>query len=398
MPSGPSDARVLVVEGGGDVANDEACVSTSLQEYLPGQVVSKCQLTAGEYLRELGPTLDCIVSFTDDKSFLNTLVEYYPTIPLVLYTDEITDAGVDAVVSPDQSIEALANAVEREVREARKENHLEEENTKLTALGQYAQEITACETVEEVTEQTIKATRGALNFDFCVFALVEGDQIVPYGSTLPMKAERPIAIGEGIAGRTLARGETQRVGNLQNDPDAEFKQRGFRSVVSVPVGTRGVLQVVSVEEDVYTERDVEFLEILAGYTNEALQRLDREATLRAERDRFHAFFEALPAPALYLEAESDGTVQIREANAAYKRLFDETVGPVRGPAGAVVQTKQEHELFSKHLNADGPVTERVTRELDGRGETDLEVTLVPVGESGPTSSAYAIYVADASLP
>jgi PAS domain-containing protein len=393
MPSIPSDARVLVVRSEDDVA-DQSAVASSLTARLSGQTVVRCGPTAAEYLLELGPTVDCVVSLCGDTEAVRAVERTDSTIPLVVYGDGPDGSHVDAVVPTAAGVDGLVEQIRAQVAHSREESHLEEVNAKLTALGRYAKEITGCETVQDVCDQTIEATLDALAFDFCVLALVEGDRIVPYGSTLPTKAQRPIGIDQGIAGRTLEAGEPQVVADMQTDPDATFKERGFRSVVSVPIGDRGTLQVVSREVGAYEERDVEFLEILAGYTNEALARLEREAALRAERDRFHTLFDGLPGPAVYVESEEPGGARVREVNAAYETLFPDGTEAVGAPASEALPTARERALVLDHLRDDGPARERVERTLRDGGTSSVSLTLVPVEHVGQAASGFLVYVLD----
>lgn len=391
MATGPSDTRVLVVTNEGDPA-DESDISSALADKLPGQTVVRCGATAVEYLSELGPTVDCVVSVGNDTSAVSNIAEMDSTIPLVVYGEDIVSTDVDAVIPPTAGIDDVVARVEAEVSESREASHLEEVNAKLTALARYAKEITGCETVQDVCGRTVDATIDALDFDFCILALVEGDQIVPYGATLSPEDQRPIDVTEGIAGRTLETGEPQVVDDMQSDPDAAFKDRGYRAVTSVPVGDRGVLQVVSEEEaGVYDDRDVEFLEILAGYTNEALARLERETALRTERDRFHALFDGLPAPAVYVESDRPGDYRVREINAAYERTFPDGAAAVNASLSEALPTARERRLVSDQLRGDGPVRENVERTVRDGGTETLSVTLVPVQHVGLSASGFLVY-------
>ncbi|RDI71145.1 GAF domain-containing protein [Halopelagius longus] len=392
MASGPSDTRVLVVTTGGDAAGEESDVASSLSAHLPGQTVVRSSSTAAEYLRELGPTVDCVVAVGADADVVWTISETDPSIPLVVYGEEVLYTHVDAVIPSTASIDDLVARVQTEVSESRETNHLEEVNAKLTALSRYAKQITGCETVHDVCDRTVEATHDALDFDFCVLAFVEGDQIVPCCSTLPMDAERPIDLGEGVAGRTLETGEPQVVADMQSDPDATFKEREFRSVVSVPVGDRGVLQVVADEADAYDEQDVEFLEILAGYTNEALARLERETALRDERDRFHAFFEALPVPVAYVEAERSGEASVREINAAYERTFPQAADALGEDAADAFPTTGERRLVSDRLRDADPADQQIERSVREAGVEPFTVVLVPLERIGLSASGYLVYV------
>ncbi|SFF94952.1 GAF domain-containing protein [Halopelagius inordinatus] len=392
MATGPSDTRVLVVTNECDDPHGASDIASVLADRLPGQTVVKCEATAAEYLAELGPTVDCVVSLSSDISPILEVAEMDAAIPLVVYGDDIVSTDVDAVIPRTASVDDVVARVETEVSESRETNRLEEVNAKLTALSRYAKEITGCETVQDVCSRTIDATVDALDFDYSILALVDGDQIVPYGATIPPEEQRPIGISDGIAGRTLEMGESQVVDDMQSDPDATFKHRGYRAVMSVPISDRGVLQVVSEEEaGAYDDRDVEFLETLAGYTNEALARLERETALRTERDRFHALFDGLSAPTAYVESDAPGDYRVREINAAYERTFPNGSDAVGASVSEALPTERERRLVEDQLRGETPVRESVERTVrTGEAET-LSVTLVPVQHVGPSASGFLVY-------
>lgn len=391
MGTGPSDTRVLIITYEG-TPDDESPIAAELADRLPGQTVVRCGATAVEYLSELGPTVDCVVSVGNDTSAVSNIAEMDSTIPLVVYGEDIVSTAVDAVIPRTAGVDDVVARIEAEVSESREASRLEEVNAKLTALARYAKEITGCETIQDVCGRTVDATVDALDFDFCILALVDDDQFVPYGATLPPEQQRPIGVTEGIAGRTLETGEPQVVDDMQSDPDAAFKDRGYRAVMSVAVGDRGVLQVVSEEEaGAYDDQDVEFLEILAGYTNEALARLERETALRAERDRFHALFDGFPAPAVYVESDTPGDYRVREINAAYERTFPNGADAIDAPVSEVLPTARENRLVTDQLRGDRPVRESVDRTVrDGETET-LSLTLVPVQHVGLSASGFLVY-------
>jgi putative methionine-R-sulfoxide reductase with GAF domain len=394
-----TDVRVLVAapraESDGGDGGDTATVVTTLDETIPGETVTKRGETAVEYLKELGPTVDCVV-VSDDAGLAEEIHEASSNVPLVVYGCDAPAATIDAVVPRSSGPGALADRISLEIEQARERDHLVEANAKLTALSRYASKINGCETVAEVCERTLDAAVEALAFNFCTIALIEGDRIVPVASTLPDEERASCRVSEGIAGRTVRTGETQVVGDMQSDPDSVFRQKGQRAVLSVPIGDRGIIQVVSEYDDEFGQQDAEFVEILSGYTNEALQRLDREAALRAERDRLFAFFAGLPVPAVYVEAEAGTPATLMETNDAYEEVF-----PEAGATGQTVDrafpTETEQRLFDGVTDEGAPVTRRIERSVADRGAVDVSVTMVPVQVPGPTYSAYGVYLVDPTV-
>ncbi|MDS0293474.1 GAF domain-containing protein [Halogeometricum luteum] len=364
----------------------------SFRAALGAQIIVRQGRTATEYVYELGPTIDCAVSLCDDDDLVESLVDAANGVPIVVY-GETRVPGVDEVVCPTNGIESFTRRVAAVVEEDLRESELVDANKKLTALSVHASAITGCESVSEVCEETLDAAIEALAFTFCTVALVEDDRIVPRASTLPPEDENSCRVSEGIAGRTYRTRETQIVGDITADADALFSPTR-RSTVSVPLGPYGVVQVVSDSHCAFDEHDAEFLEILAGYTTEALARLDRETALRAERDRLHAFFDNLPVPAVYVEEETpDGRVRC-EVNRAYEETFQRGPNRSNPSVEAAFPNETERRLFADHLWSGDAVAAEVDREtVEGDCKT-LELTIVPVPSSGPVGSAYGVYNRD----
>jgi PAS domain-containing protein len=382
---GPSESGTP--SGGGD-GNDRGCdpqtIVAGLTELLPAEVVLRDERTAGEYLDELGPTIDCVVALGGETGPLGALDDDV-SIPAIVCDRPIAER--DESVSGMLTLDGLADRVRTVVREARNRSDLREQNTRLTALSRYARDITGCETVDAVLERTLEAATDALAFDHCVILLVEGDRLVPRASELPHPGLSQIPITEGLAGRTLASGEAEIVADMQSDPDAVTEHHDLHAIVSVPIGSRGVLQITSHDRDAFDERDKEFAEILSGYTREALARLEREVTLRAERDRLHALYTAIPVPVICVERR-DGETIVAEVNSAYEEVFPGS--PVGQSLSTAVPTTAERDRYEAAL-ADGEISQgTVIRRVGGR-EGDVALTIIPVTPPGGSHYAFGVY-------
>jgi PAS domain-containing protein len=382
---GPADPPEAPSGGeGGDCGYDPEAVAAGIEDRLRADVVLRDERTAGEYLEDLGPTIDCVVVLGRDVGPLGRLAED-TSIPAVVCERPVveTDAEDDAGAIP---VAALADRVRAAVRAARRRSDLKDQNTRLTTLSHYARDITRCETVGDILDRTVEAATDALAFDYCVILLADGDRLVPRASALPDHGLTPSGITEGIAGRTLQTGEAEIVVDIQSDPDAIVEHDDLHALLSVPIGSRGVLQIASHSREAFDERDKEFAEILAGYTREALARLEREVTLRAERDRLHAFYTAVPVPILCVERR-EGSLTVTDANDAYEAAFD---GSLAGrPVSAVVPTEAERERYEAVLDGGGTSRGTVVRRIDDR-EREVPLTVIPV--SPPDGSAYAFGV------
>ncbi|WP_144901728.1 GAF domain-containing protein [Halobellus captivus] len=368
---------------------DPSRVISELEERLSVDVVMRCTETAIEYVEELGPTLECVVVLVDDRQLLHALVAA-GSVPTIVCQPPIV-GRIDEGATEADSIETLIEYVQAEIQRECVENDLQESNARLTALSHYAEDITACETVEAVVERTVEATIDALAFDYCVVLLAEDTLLVPRASTLPDPPASPCGVSEGIAGRTLARGKSEIVPDMQTDPDAIPEHDELHAVLSVPIADHGVIQVVSSDYDAFDDRDREFVEILAGYTREALERIGREVTLRRERDRLHAFFSDFPSPAIYVERRGGVTV-VEEANHAYSEHFG---GLEPGQQLAdVVQTDAEFEQYQHAFDTGTVSTGSAERTTTNGGTETFALRIIPVSRPTVHECAYGIYVGD----
>ncbi|MFC6795779.1 GAF domain-containing protein [Halobaculum halobium] len=254
--------------------------------------------------------------------------------------------------------------------------------------------MTGCQSIEEVSDTVVSAVTNALGHGRCVLALREGDEFYPYGHTLSDEPEIRLSVEEGVVGRTYRTGETQIVDDYATDPDFTRDIDGLRSVVSVPVGEAGVLQVSSNREAAFDRQDAEFVEIVASHAKEALARLQREADLRVERDRLHYFFEGIKSPAVYVESTDGSEPVLTEVNTAYEALFG--TDAVGRPVSEAFPTESERELFGLEA-PDEVVHRRITRE-SSEGPKDLVIGMVPVPITGVERSAFGLYAADVVFP
>lgn len=392
--SSPHDARVLVAVSahvsesvGSDVADD-------IEASLDATVIRKQGAVATEFLRELGPTIDCVVCVSHRTTCIENLTEAAGEIPLVVYGDEVPSVPVDEVVATDGGTRVLARRVADRIERERERNSLSEANAKLSALNAYTRELTGCETVDEVSDTVVEAVTNALGHGRVVLAMCDGDVFYPYGHTLPTEPDRNLPVENGIAGRTYRTGETQIVDEYGTDPDHYHDVESITSVLSVPMGDHGVIQVSSNLASTFDEDDAEFLEIVAAHAREALSRLKREMDLRLERDRLHGFFDGLRAPVVYLESVDGEEPVLKEINTAYETVFgDEDVGV---PVSQAFSTETERELFGDLPRSTDVVHREFVRETSN-GEQSVTLEVVPVKTAGLHAAAFGLYTGDIEL-
>lgn len=393
MAGSALDARVLVAVADGRLAVEQEsgeATAAALREELGVDVVTKRGSMATEYLRDFGPTVDCIVCMSECVDCVDNLAEAAPSVPLVVFGDRAPSAPVDGIVARDGGRGMLAERVSDQIRRTRERDRLDEANTKLNALNAYTREVTGCERVDEVTDTVVRTVTEALGYERCIIGLYEAGEVVPYGNTFERDEEMRFERDRGVAGRTFMTGETHVVDDYPSDPDRIRDGEGVHSVVSAPIGDYGVLQVTAEERGAFDERDAEFVEIVGSHAREVLSRLQRESDLRVERDCLHAFFDGHPAPTAYVETRALGAPVLRDVNAAYEATF-----PDAGTGDSVESafpTGTERRLYAEAIRGDGSVTERIERDTVDAENQPMELTIVPVRTAGLESAGYGVYL------
>jgi putative methionine-R-sulfoxide reductase with GAF domain len=361
-------------------------IVAELADRLPVDVVLRDEETAAEYLAELGPTLDCVVVLGASTDPLDGPVDD-GSVPSIVCEGPVVETPAD-VPADAVTVGEVTAEVRGAVREGRGRSHLHDRTLRLTALNRYARDITGCETVDAVLERTVEATADALAVDRCVVYVVDGDRLVPRASAPPELELRPVGVDEGVVGRALAAGAAEIVDDVRSEPDPAVRDGDLRTVLSVPIGSSGVLQIASADRGAFDDRDREFVEILSGYTRESLARLEREVGLRTERDRLHAFYAELPLPALRVERRDDG-IAVTDANTAYESAFGTT--QAGQPLADGVATETERGRYEAALGGEGIAQGPVLRPaLDGSSR-EYTLTVIPASSPAVSDAAFGVY-------
>jgi GAF domain-containing protein len=139
---------------------------------------------------------------------------------------------------------------------------------------------------DELLDELLERVRTALEADSSTLLLVEGDELRLRGSRgLPRDPpERPLRVGEGVAGRIFSSARPMVVEDLSVVPvRAGWLRDHMRSLAGVPLRVRkelvGVLHVATVERRSFSDEDVQLLELVGARVASALER----AALYGER-------------------------------------------------------------------------------------------------------------------
>ncbi len=162
---------------------------------------------------------------------------------------------------------------------------LERLGKRLTGLHEASRRLARCRSEEEVCQVAAGTIVEVLEFEHANIGLGREDLLVPVASAgLIATSARTFRKGEGIAGKTWLTGEPA-WGNVDGFPEARPVDPRIQAFISVPIGSSGVIQVISPRSDAFTAEDVTLVEILARHVFEELRRVRSEAELREQAIR-----------------------------------------------------------------------------------------------------------------
>ena len=398
--------RVLVVDdepGAADLA------ATYLERLLDGIETTTASSPEAAMERLRDHPVDCVVSDHDmpGATGLDLLADVRSEIgdlPFILFTgkgsEEIASEAISAGVTDylqkgggADGYEMLANRVSNALSRQRAEADLRAINCKVTAIHEFATEVSTAESVDAVFERVVDVAEQVLEFDRCITARRDGEYVHPAALSEGVTADevRRFELGEGIAGRTAAEERTFVIDELDRSSDADPVADDIGSAISVPIGGHGILQAVSSFPASFDETDVEFAELVATHACEAIEQIETENVLRAERDRLAALFDNMPLPIARIVVDGDDTQHLDETNDAFEATFGYSAADSGYEETREAITPEDAERVGPNaLEDDDPVRVEVRRRtVDGVRDFLLNGIPVSRSEGGIVYSVYA---------
>ncbi|WP_049936210.1 PAS domain S-box protein [Haloplanus natans] len=177
----------------------------------------------------------------------------------------------------------------------------------LDDLLETTQEFVQSRTERELADLVVEATVDVLGYDSNIVRLHDADEgTLPPAALSDAGAERLATppmydADEGIAGQVFQSGESLLVDDLTAETEADYGP--FRSAIVLPLGEHGTLGIGSQEPNDFDHEDVALAELLATTARVALDRIDRETTLR----RFRRVVEHVEEMVLLLDPDGEFT-------------------------------------------------------------------------------------------
>ncbi|WP_408957338.1 bacterio-opsin activator domain-containing protein [Natrinema sp. 74] len=161
----------------------------------------------------------------------------------------------------------------------------------LTALHRTARELLYAETDREIATAVVEDATDVLDLAASAAYLFDTDEnVLRPAASLPAmeRLHGPVrdhrATDDSIPGRVFVDGESRFFADVHDSPSLSNPGTDLRSAAYVPLGDYGVFVAGSREPDAFDEVSRELTDLLAATAEAALDRVERERTLR-DRDR-----------------------------------------------------------------------------------------------------------------
>ncbi|WP_222918075.1 bacterio-opsin activator domain-containing protein [Natrinema sp. SYSU A 869] len=161
----------------------------------------------------------------------------------------------------------------------------------LTALHRTARELLYAETDHEIANSIVDDATDVLDLEASAAYLFDTDENVLRAAATSPGMERihgPVrdhrATTDTLPGRVFVDGESRFFADVHDAPSLSNRGTDLQSAAYVPLGDHGVFVVGSPEQDAFDDVSRELTDLVAATAEAALDRVERERTLR-ERDR-----------------------------------------------------------------------------------------------------------------
>ncbi|PSQ58920.1 hypothetical protein BRD18_04680 [Halobacteriales archaeon SW_7_71_33] len=205
-------------------------------------------------------------------------------------TVEVRGVGVE----PTGEKQPLVLGTMRDVTERdRSKRALRERRDRMTALHAAAANVAGADSVQAVADRALAAADEVLDMDRSVVNVVEDDKLFAVAVSDSVDREGyhdAVSLDDGstLLAETYRSGESTLIDDL-HATEYESADEGYRSVISAPLGERGVFQAAASEPAAFDEDDLQAVELLAAHVTAALDWLDGRERLEEQNERLETF-------------------------------------------------------------------------------------------------------------
>jgi PAS domain S-box-containing protein len=195
----------------------------------------------------------------------------------------------------------------------------------------YATEVAGADSVDQVYQAMADAAESIFAFSSTIVETEDSGVLSVRAWSGQPPAVAGISEDEGITGETFRTGDSQFVPDVADDPRVEEPpENAPKSVITVPIGDRGVFQAGMDEPGGFDESDVELAELLAAHAAQAVERIASRRQVQQSERRFRKLFELADDALVLYDTSADGPGSIEEINEAAADLFDEAAETLHG--------------------------------------------------------------------
>ncbi len=311
-PGEPID--VLHVENDPGVA---AQTATRLERVAP-RITVRTAFDTEEGLTALrAHSVDCVVTDHDvpdrtEIALLEAVRAEWPELPVIVLgeTDDeaVVSDAIDAGATDWFRKEAeqdtlLAARICRAVDATRTRRQLAERTRRLEALSEQTHALTYTQTPAETAQLAVDTAADLIDAPLTGVHLLDADEtrleLVAHADAVPELFDELPAYDRSnepgsrarLVWETFRSGEPIRLTETTGD-DRLTESTPAESVVVHPIGEHGVFVISSPEAEEFSETDVLLVEILANQLEGALDRVDREQTLKTREHRLERLHDA----------------------------------------------------------------------------------------------------------
>ena len=272
-----------------------------------------------------------------------------------------------------------------------REQRLENSQQQMQALHGTTRKIIQSDSKDNAVTKTLDTLSGKLDFHLASVYLRDGDELIKAGTTgtHPEAAPDRVERGRTPLWRAIDTGELVVIEDyteLNDDIDrGETAQSAY-----VPIGEQGLIVVGTTDSDRLGKRERRVIEVLAGNLASVVEALEREQSLRMNRQQYRSLAENIP----------NGAVLTFDENLEYVLAAGELIpafgfepSDIAGEAVGTVLAGGKHELipqFRAALNGD-----RTDRRIELRDRTlRVHITSVDADKEDAAASRGLVLIQD----
>jgi PAS domain S-box-containing protein len=269
-------------------------------------------------------------------------------------------------------------------------------DTRLRRLHDATRKLMAESDPERIAELTTEAAEDILGLPIAAVRFKEGDTlelVAVTEETIEKMGDRPPYPIEGPAA-----GQAFQAGEPRVEPDVatveDTVDRGAaKSAAYFPLGDYGIFIIGATERDAFDEGDIRLATVLAANAEAAIDRAQKEAALRQERDNLAALFENIPDPTVEIKMVDKRPI-IQQVNPAFEAVFgytnEDVVGKNLDECIVPEEARSNIGQYNERIAAGEGFHNEVRRQT-ADGLRDFILHAAPHDGGDDTTRGYAIY-------